>query len=64
MLRAVYGIFYNHTNRTGREGMLGFNPPFMVLASSTISGSATLKATDKLFTLSDGVPPASWISRK
>ena len=28
----------------------------MVLASSTISGSATLKATDKLFTLSDGVP--------
>ncbi len=56
MLRAVYGIFYNHTNRTGREGMLGFNPPFMVLASSTISGSGTLKATDKLFTLSEGVP--------
>ena len=56
VLRAVYGIFYNHTNRTGREGMLGFNPPFMVLASSTIAGSATLKATDKLFTLSDGVP--------
>lgn len=56
VLRGAYGIFYNHTNRTGREGMLGFNPPFMVQASSTIPGGGTLRASNKLFTLAEGVP--------
>src|SRR6202022_180598 len=32
VIRGAYGIFYNHTNRLGREGLLGFNPPFIILA--------------------------------
>src|SRR5262245_54431686 len=34
VLRGAYGIFYNHANRLGREGLLGFNPPFLILADS------------------------------
>jgi hypothetical protein len=30
VIRGAYGVFYNHTVRQGREGMLGFNPPFLV----------------------------------
>jgi len=30
VLRGGYGVFYNHTNRQGREGLLGFNPPFLL----------------------------------
>ena len=30
MFRGAYGVFYSHTVRQGREGMLGFNPPFLV----------------------------------
>ncbi len=30
VIRGGYGVFYNHTNRQGREGLLGFNPPFLV----------------------------------
>ena len=26
VIRGAYGMFYNHTNRLGREGLLGFNP--------------------------------------
>ena len=57
VVRGGYGIFYNHTNRLGREGLLGFNPPFIILADSQISGSGNLKATNALFRLQDGVPP-------
>ena len=57
VIRAGYGIFYNHANRMGREGLLGFNPPFIVLGDAQISGSNTLKATDALFRLQNGIPP-------
>ena len=30
VLRGGYGVFYTHTVRQGREGLLGFNPPFLV----------------------------------
>lgn len=29
VVRSGYGIFYNFTNRQGREGLLGQNPPFL-----------------------------------
>src|SRR5262245_12561841 len=57
VLRGAYGIFYNHTNRSGREGLLGFNFPFIVLADSNIGGSNTLKSSDAIFRLQDGIPP-------
>ncbi len=56
VVRAAYGIFFNHTNRQGREGLLGFNPPFIVQADSNISGSNTLKSTNANFRLQDGIP--------
>ena len=30
VIRGAYGVFYSHTVRQGREGILGFNPPFLV----------------------------------
>lgn len=57
VVRGGFGIFYNHTNRLGREGLLGFNPPFIILADAQIAGSGTLKSTNALFRLQDGVPP-------
>ncbi|MFN7919725.1 MAG: carboxypeptidase regulatory-like domain-containing protein [Bryobacteraceae bacterium] len=30
VVRSAFGIFYNHTNRQGREGLLGMNSPFVV----------------------------------
>ncbi|HYO81037.1 MAG TPA: TonB-dependent receptor [Bryobacteraceae bacterium] len=56
VVRGGYGIFYNHSNRMGREGLLGFNPPFIVLRDLNIAGSNTLKATDAPFRLQDGIP--------
>jgi hypothetical protein len=56
VLRGGYGIFYNHTSRMGREGLLGFNPPFIVLGDRQISGSNNLRATDAIFRLQDGIP--------
>jgi hypothetical protein len=41
----------------GREGLLGFNLPFMVLADSPVpSGTGTLKSAQTPFRLQDGVP--------
>jgi hypothetical protein len=57
VIRGGYGVFYNHANRMGREGLLGFNPPFIILADRNISGSGPLRATDAAFRLQDGVPP-------
>jgi hypothetical protein len=57
VFRGGYGIFYNHANRLGREGLLGFNPPFIILANSQIAGGGNLKSTDALFRLQDGIPP-------
>lgn len=56
VIRGGYGIFYNHTNRTGREGLLGFNPPFIILGDRQIAGGNALKATDAIFRLQDGIP--------
>jgi hypothetical protein len=55
-LRSAYGIFYNHANRLGREGLLGFNPPFIILADSNILGSGVLRDSDAIFRLRDGIP--------
>jgi Carboxypeptidase regulatory-like domain len=30
VIRGGYGVFYTHTVRQGREGLLGFNPPYLV----------------------------------
>jgi hypothetical protein len=57
VIRGGYGVFYNHANRLGREGLLGFNPPFIILANSQIAGGGPLRATDALFRLQDGIPP-------
>ncbi len=57
VIRGGYGIFYNHANRLGREGLLGFNPPFIILADANISGSGVLRSTDAIFRLQDGIPP-------
>jgi Carboxypeptidase regulatory-like domain/TonB dependent receptor len=57
VIRGAYGIFYNHANRLGREGLLGFNPPFIILANSQIAGGGPLRTTDALFRLQDGIPP-------
>lgn len=56
VVRGGYGIFYNHTARNGREGLLGFNPPFIILGDRQISGSNNLKAADAIFRLQDGIP--------
>lgn len=56
VIRAAYGVFYNHTNRQGREGLLGFNPPFIILADANIGGSNVLKASNAIFRLQDGIP--------
>jgi hypothetical protein len=56
VVRGAYGIFYNHTNRMGREGLLGFNPPFIVLGDRQIPGGNALRATDAIFRLQDGIP--------
>ncbi|MBI3678981.1 MAG: TonB-dependent receptor [Acidobacteria bacterium] len=57
VVRAAYGVFYNHSNRMGREGLLGFNLPFIVQGDENIGGSNNLKATDARLKLSTGVPP-------
>ncbi len=56
VIRAAYGVFYNHSNRQGREGLLGFNLPFIVAGDSQIGGSNTLKAGEAIFRLQDGIP--------
>ena len=57
VVRGAYGIFYSHTVRQGREGMLGFNPPYLVdnLLQATVSGAAAV-ASAAPFRLSSGYP--------
>ena len=57
VVRGGYGIFYNHSNRQGREGLLGFNFPFIVQGDTNIGGSNTLKAENAFMRLATGVPP-------
>jgi hypothetical protein len=57
VIRGAYGVFYSHTVRQGREGLLGFNPPFLVdnLLQTGVTGSAAV-ASAALFRLRDGYP--------
>src|SRR5215831_3301739 len=55
VIRGAYGIFYNHVNRQGREGLLGFNPPFLVDNTITVSQTNTT-ASNAIFRLQDGYP--------
>jgi hypothetical protein len=56
-LRGAYGVFYSHTVRQGREGLLGFNPPFLVdnLIFTNAFGP-TAVASAAVFRLSEGYP--------
>lgn len=56
VVRGAYGIFYNHMNRLGREGLLGFNFPFIITRSDSVPGSNTVKISNALIKLSDGIP--------
>jgi hypothetical protein len=57
VVRGGYGVFYTHTVRQGREGLLGFNPPYLVdnLLQTGVSGSAAV-ASAAPFRLVDGYP--------
>jgi len=56
VIRGAYGVFYNHTNRQGREGLLGFNFPFIIQGDAQIAGSGTLKSGDAFMRLQTGIP--------
>jgi len=56
VIRGAYGVFYNLTDRTGREGLMGYNYPFAINSNSNITGSGNLYATNALFRLQDGIP--------
>src|SRR6185295_3477885 len=57
VFRGAYGVFYSHTVRQGREGMLGFNPPYLVdnLLQTTASGAGAV-ASAAPFVLQNGYP--------
>jgi len=57
VIRGAYGVFYSHTVRQGREGLLGFNPPFLVdnLLQTSVSGAAAV-ASAAPFRLVNGYP--------
>ena len=57
MIRGGYGVFYTHTVRQGREGMLGFNPPYLVdnLLQTSVTGAAAV-ASAAPFRLVNGYP--------
>ena len=57
VVRGGYGIFYTHTVRQGREGLLGFNPPYLVdnLLQTSASGAAAV-ASAAPFRLVNGYP--------
>jgi hypothetical protein len=57
VIRGGYGVFFTHTVRQGREGLLGFNPPYLVdnLLQTGVSGAAAV-ASAAPFRLVDGYP--------
>jgi Carboxypeptidase regulatory-like domain len=57
VFRGGYGIFYTHTVRQGREGLLGFNPPYLVdnLLQTGVTGAAAV-ASAAPFRLVNGYP--------
>jgi hypothetical protein len=57
VVRGGYGVFFTHTVRQGREGLLGFNPPYLVdnLLQTGVSGAAAI-ASAAPFRLVNGYP--------
>src|SRR5687767_461512 len=57
VVRGGYGVFYTHTVRQGREGLLGFNPPYLVdnLLQTGVTGAAAV-ASAAPFRLVQGYP--------
>jgi carboxypeptidase family protein len=57
VVRGGYGVFYTHTVRQGREGLLGFNPPYLVdnLLQTGVSGAAAI-ASAAPFRMVNGYP--------
>jgi hypothetical protein len=57
VVRGAYGVFLTHTVRQGREGLLGFNPPFLVdnLLQTSVTGAAAV-ASAAVFRLQNGYP--------
>jgi hypothetical protein len=57
VVRGGFGVFYTHTVRQGREGLLGFNPPYLVdnLLQTSVTGAAAI-ASAAPFRLVDGYP--------
>ena len=57
VVRSAYGVFFTHSVRQGREGLLGFNPPFLVdnLLQTSVSGAAAVAAAAP-FRLVNGYP--------
>jgi predicted porin len=57
VVRGGYGMFYTHTVRQGREGLLGFNPPYLIdnLVQTGVSGAAAV-ASAAPFRLVNGYP--------
>jgi hypothetical protein len=57
VVRGGYGVFFTHTVRQGREGLLGFNPPYLVdnLLQTGVTGAAAV-ASAAPFRLVDGYP--------
>jgi hypothetical protein len=57
VVRGAYGVFFTHTVRQGREGLLGFNPPFLVdnLLQTNVTGAAAI-ASAAPFQLVNGYP--------
>jgi hypothetical protein len=57
VVRGGYGVFFTHTVRQGREGLLGFNPPYLVdnLLQTGVTGAAAV-ASAAPFRLVNGYP--------
>lgn len=58
VLRAGYGVFYNFTNRQGREGLLGMNAPYVV---DLVRIQSRATPASELITLRGG-PPANLLA--
>ena len=57
VVRGGYGVFFTHTVRQGREGLLGFNPPYLVdnTIQTGVTGAAAV-ASAAVFRLVNGYP--------
>ncbi len=57
VIRGGYGVFYNHTDRNGREGLMGFNPPYLIEPTLRGDGLNPLRVGTFQFLLREGYPP-------